>query len=127
MPDAFRILVVDDEELLRRLLVTALSGRGHQVDAVADGTEAVARLEKGRYELLITDFRMPRMTGTGLIRWIRERDLKVPVILMSSNTIEEMKSTVQDLSGVEFLRKPFGLTDLFTAVQRARRGQNPAK
>jgi len=122
----FRILVVDDEELLRRLLVTALSGRGHQVETAGDGEEAARKLESGRFDLLITDFRMPKMTGIALIQWIKEKKLRIPVVLMSSNTLEEMKATFSELVGVEFLRKPFGLTDLFTAVQRSRRSSNPS-
>lgn len=111
-----RILVVEDEELVRRLLLAALRPRGHRVEACADGEAAFRRLQEKRFDLLITDFRMPRMTGLELIRAL---SASLPTILMSSNTPEELELGARDLAGIEFLRKPFGLTDLHAAIERA--------
>jgi len=119
-----RILVVDDEPLLRRLLLTALEARGHAVDVCSDGEEALEKFEKGRYDLVVTDFRMPRMTGVELIQNLLRRPTRVPVVLTSSDTLEEMKIP-SPLEGVEFLQKPFGLSELFSAVQRALHPKSP--
>lgn len=115
-----RILVVEDEELVRRMIQAALKQRGHRVDVCADGEEAFGRLQMSEYDVLITDYRMPRMTGLELIRSL---DSSIPTILMSSNTPEELALTDKDLAGLEFLRKPFGLTDLYAAIARAMRKQ----
>jgi DNA-binding NtrC family response regulator len=111
-----RILVVEDEELVRRMLQAALKQRGHRVDVCVDGEQAFGRLQVSEYDVLITDYRMPRMTGLQLIHAL---DFSIPTILMSSNTPEELALTDKDLEGLEFLRKPFGLTDLYAAVNRA--------
>ena len=121
----YKILAVEDEVLLQRLLQTALKQRGHRVDVCGDGAEALEKLDQGSYDLVITDFRMPRMTGLTLIQTLRARARQIPIVLMSSNTLEEMGASAKDLAGIEFLRKPFGLTDLYAAVQRAVKAAPP--
>ncbi|MBI3858597.1 MAG: response regulator [Planctomycetes bacterium] len=116
---ARKILVVEDEELVRRLLISALRQRGHQVETCSNGEEALLKLEKIRVDVLITDFRMPRKTGMELIKALRKKGKCPPTVLMSSNTLEELAIGDADLAGVEFLRKPFGLTDLHEAIRRA--------
>ena len=117
-----RILVVEDEELVRRMMLAALKQRGHQVEVCPDGEAGLRKLREQPFDVLITDYRMPKMTGLELIQ--ATAGLGVPTILMSSNTLEEMKIDAKDLAGVEYLRKPFGLTDLHAAIARARI-QNP--
>ncbi|HEV3028656.1 MAG TPA: response regulator [Planctomycetota bacterium] len=120
MADAVgRILVVEDEPLIRQLLLTALGGRGHQVETCPNGAEGLQALKGGAFDVLITDFHMPRMTGIQLIEAARTSKLKISTILMSSNNLEELALTGKDLEGVQFLRKPFGITELFASVQRA--------
>jgi len=94
----------------------ALKQRGHQVEVCADGEAALRKLREQAFDVLITDYRMPKMTGLELIKATAGRG--VPTILMSSNTIEEMAVDARDLAGVEVLRKPFGLTDLHAAIAR---------
>jgi CheY-like chemotaxis protein len=114
-----RILVVEDEPLIRQLLLTALGGRGHKVETCPHGAEGLQKLKGGAFDVLITDFHMPRMTGIQLIEALRSSKIKIPTILMSSNNLEELALTGKDLEGVQFLRKPFGINELFGAVQRA--------
>jgi len=114
-----RILVVEDEPLIRQLLQTALSGRGHTVDVTADGEEGLRQARQGGHDVLITDYRMPKMTGLQLIAAVRSSKLKIATILMSSNTLEELALTARDLDGIQFLRKPFGISELYASVQRA--------
>jgi DNA-binding NtrC family response regulator len=111
-----RILVAEDEELVRRMLQAALKQRGHKVEVCADGEAAFHRLQEAEFDVLLTDFRMPKMTGLELIRALGPA---IPTILMSSNTPAELALTDKDLAGLEFLRKPFGLTDLYAAIARA--------
>lgn len=116
---SYRVLVVEDVELLRRLMIAALRQRGHRVEVVGDGDEALPLLEERTFDLLVTDYHMPRMNGLALIRAVQARPKPIPVVLMSSNSPEELALTAKDLQGVEFLRKPFGLTDLYAAMRRA--------
>jgi DNA-binding response OmpR family regulator len=120
LPDASRrILVVEDEPLIRQLLIAVLSLKNYQVETCADGEEGLERIRAGGIDLLITDFRMPRKTGVELIQGLRELRLSLPTILMSSNTPDEMMLTAGDLDGVEFLRKPFGIQEIHACIVRA--------
>ena len=120
MADAVcRILVVEDEPLIRQLLLTALGGRGHTVEACSNGAEGLDRIKAGGFEVLITDYHMPRMTGIQLIAAVRVSKTKISTILMSSNNLDELALTGKDLEGIQFLRKPFGINELYASVQRA--------
>jgi CheY-like chemotaxis protein len=68
-----RILVVDDEPMVRFLLVRFLEEEGHSVDEAADGIEALEHLSRRAYDLLITDVHMPRMCGIDLVRALRRQ------------------------------------------------------
>ncbi|HVR87134.1 MAG TPA: response regulator [Planctomycetota bacterium] len=120
MADAVgRILVVEDEPLIRQLLLTALGGRGHKIETCPNGAEGLQALKGGSFDVLITDFHMPRMTGIQLIEAVRASKVKIATILMSSNNLDELALTGKELEGVQFLRKPFGINELFASVQRA--------
>ena len=67
------ILVVDDEDNLRDVLVEVLSRDGHEVDSAVDGAEGLRRVEERRYDLVVTDLRMPGLEGPELYRALRER------------------------------------------------------
>jgi DNA-binding response OmpR family regulator len=126
LPDpTYRILVVEDEPLIRDLLIRALELRGHRVVTCGDGEEALLKIGGTRFDVVITDFRMPRMTGLALIRTLKARPERMPIVLMSSNNLEELAVTEKDLAGVEFLLKPFGLAELHAAVRRAVRSADP--
>jgi len=114
-----RILVVEDEPLIRQLLLTALGGRGHKIETCPNGAEGLQALKGGSFDVLITDFHMPRMTGIQLIEAVRASKVKIATILMSSNNLDELALTGKELEGVQFLRKPFGINELFASVQRA--------
>jgi len=120
VPEAVcRVLVVEDEPLIRQLLTAALGGRGHTIDTCSNGAEGLQQLQTASYDVLITDFHMPRMTGIQLIDAVRAARIKIAIILMSSNNLDELALTGKDLEGIQFLRKPFGINELFASVQRA--------
>jgi len=114
-----RILVVEDEPLIQQLLLTALGSRGHKVESASNGAEGLLRLKAGTFDVLITDFHMPKMTGIQLIHAVRAARIRISTILMSSNNLDELQVSGKDLEGIQFLRKPFGINELFASVQRA--------
>jgi two-component system response regulator AtoC len=84
-----RMLVVDDEPKMRRVLEFMLRSMGHEFDQASDGKEALAAVESGHFDLVITDLRMPRMDGLELLRELRKRGDDVPVIVLTAyGTIE---------------------------------------
>jgi CheY-like chemotaxis protein len=113
-----RILVVDDEETLRDVLVEVLTRDGHEVDSAADGAEGLRRAEAQRYDLVITDLRMPNLEGPELYRAVRQRYADNPprVIFMSANTGIEEYATFLAETGEPALEKPFNLADMRQVV-----------
>ena len=113
-----RILVVDDEENLRDVLVEVLMRDGHEVDSAADGSEGLLRLQGSRYDLVITDLRMPGIEGPALYEALRRQypDNPPRVVFMSANTgIEEYARFLAD-TGEPALEKPFNLADMRQVV-----------
>lgn len=78
------ILIIDDEPIERGSMALMLQQEGYYVTAVADGLSALAQLESSKYDVIITDLKMPQMTGIGLIREIKARDIDSAVILVTS-------------------------------------------
>ena len=113
-----RILVVDDEDNLRDVLVEVLKRDGHEVHSAADGAEALRRAEAQRYDLVITDLRMPNLEGPELYRAVRRRHADNPprVIFMSANTGIEEYATFLAETGEPALEKPFNLADMRQVV-----------
>ena len=112
------ILVVDDEDNLRDVLVEVLKRDGHEVDSAVDGAEGLRRAQERRYDLVVTDLRMPGLEGPALYRALRERypDRPPRVIFMSANTgIDEYASFLAE-TGEPALEKPFNLADMRQVV-----------
>lgn len=118
-----RILVVDDEPLMRGLLLNALGGKGYQVDSCVDGKMAMDQLASQAYDLVITDHDMPEMTGVELIRTLRSRGERTPVVLTTSHLLEDLIGPEETMDRVAYLRKPFGLTELHSSIRAALKGE----
>jgi CheY-like chemotaxis protein len=114
-----RVLIVDDNEDIRRANTELLQALGYDAEAVEDGCVAWERLQACSYDLLITDYDMPKMTGVELLKQVRAARMELPVILMSGTMpTEELKQ----LSCGQFdatLIKPFLLAELLQAVEQA--------
>jgi CheY-like chemotaxis protein len=115
-----RILVVDDEENLRDVLVEVLKRDGHEVQSAGDGIEGLRLTRDSRYDLVITDLRMPDLEGPALYEALRQQYPDDPprVIFMSANTgLEEYARFLAD-TGEPALEKPFNLADMRQVVQQ---------
>jgi DNA-binding response OmpR family regulator len=87
-----RILIVDDDEDIRRLDLEALAGAGYKVDGAADGVAAWDVIQLNRYDLLVTDYNMPRMSGVELLLKIHTARMALPVIMVSGTIpLEKLK------------------------------------
>src|SRR5579883_1642186 len=78
-----RVLLVDDEEAVRRASARVLGAEGFEVVQAGDGREALGQLERGQFDVVVSDVMMPNMSGLDLLRTIRQRDLELPVILLT--------------------------------------------
>ncbi len=116
-----RILVVDDEKNYLVVLSALLGGEGYEVITAQSGARALAMVEEDEPDLVITDMRMPRMSGLELIRGLKERAPGLPVVVMTAygtveNAVEAMKA-----GAVDYIMKPFENQQLLLTVERALR------
>jgi DNA-binding NtrC family response regulator len=102
-----RILVVDDDEVLRNMLIDTLSSLDYQSIPAEDGEKAWQILQQDSFDLVITDIKMPNMDGITLMKRIKEKDLKTPVIMITaySSAYPEDKALIEGADG--YLAKPF--------------------
>lgn len=120
MNDKPRILVVDDEAQLTRVLRTGLKSRGYDVRTAADGVSAVETFEDWNPNLVITDLAMPNMNGLELCRLLRSKS-QVPIIVLSAKGEEKTKIEALDLGADDFVTKPFGIEELLARVRASLR------
>jgi len=115
------ILIVDDEPRIASSLKTALerSGRGYRVTVVHSGEEALGVLERSSVDLLVTDLRMPGISGLDLIRWARSSSPRTRTILITAYGDDEVEAEVRRLEAYRYITKPFNLTDFTQAVEEA--------
>jgi DNA-binding response OmpR family regulator len=118
LPGPLRILVLDDDPALSRLMAALLARAGYAVDTGKDGEEGWAALNVGRYDLLMTDNDMPRLKGLDLVRRLRHAGILLPVIVVSGS--EELRAVADDdtLRLAAVMLKPFNPDDLIAQVER---------
>jgi DNA-binding NtrC family response regulator len=114
-----KILVIDDEQNIRRMLTRVLSSEGFVVKEAINGLEALKRLEEENYSLVLLDLKMPGLNGIETLKKIRENDLNLAVIMMSAygsvpEAVEAMK-----LGALDYLIKPFDIEELKIIIKRA--------
>ena len=115
-----RVLVVDDEPQITRVLRTVLTSQGYQVRVAAEGEAALSSVSEWRPELVITDLYMPRMDGIELCRRIRAVSA-VPIIVLSVKGEERTKVEALDVGADDYVTKPFGIDELLARVRAALR------
>jgi two-component system NtrC family sensor kinase len=114
-----QILIVDDEKDIRRLLKEMLAFEGHEVTEAASGAEALERLHKAPFDLVVTDVRMPSMGGLELLRRVREVSPSTEVIVATAYAELDTALECMRAGAFDLLRKPFNLQELFTCISRA--------
>ena len=118
MADARRVVVVDDEAGMRAGLVEVLTRGGFAVEPFGTAEDALTRLAAGGVDLLITDLRMPGMSGLDLLRETRQSATDVPTVVITAHGTVEDAVVAMKLGAVDFLTKPFSPTDLLHLVGR---------
>ena len=120
MTQSARILVVDDEPQLTRVLRTGLKSRGYDVRVAADGVAGFEAFNDWHPNLVITDLAMPNMDGLELCRRLRTIT-QVPIIVLSAKGEEKTKVEALDLGADDYVTKPFGIDELLARVRASLR------
>jgi two-component system, OmpR family, KDP operon response regulator KdpE len=121
-----RILVVDDEPQITRVLHTSLSSQGYDVRVANDGESALNIMKEWPPDLVVTDLAMPQMNGLELCRRVRSKS-EVPIIVLSVRGEERTKVQALDAGADDYVTKPFGMSELMARVRATLRRVRPAK
>jgi len=122
----YKILVVDDEEQMRKLIVSLLSPKGHQCVTANDGREALDKFMETKFDALITDIVMPEMDGITLTKELSKHYQNLPVMVMTGYTEEYSAETAIASGAREFINKPFSISEFlirFDKMMRDHKGE----
>jgi CheY-like chemotaxis protein len=110
-PSRYTILVVDDEELIRNLIVTFLSKMGHSCLTAVDGVDALDKMKENKIDAVITDIKMPNMDGITLTSEISIQYPGLPIMVMTAFDEEYSAGIAISAGAREFIKKPFSLDE----------------
>ena len=107
-----RVLIVDDNPNMSSLLAEILEVFDSDTDLAGDGQEALSKLESGEFAMIITDMRMPNMTGLELLEKVKSKHPKLPVVLISGYCVNDLEDSQSEIKADGFLGKPLMMSDI---------------
>ena len=114
-----RILIVDDEAKIRKILKIMLSFRGHSVDEAADGEEALEKIKNDVYDLVIADIKMPKMSGLDLLKEVKNLQYPVPIVFITAYATIDSAVEAMRAGAVDYIPKPFEEDRIHLTIERA--------
>jgi CheY-like chemotaxis protein len=111
-----KILLVDDNAVVRDMLVDLVASLGYTADAAGGGVEALAMLDRGRYDIVFTDLLMPGMSGWDVLAAVRRREPQMPIIIITGTPV--IGDPRAALPGVAVLKKPVDVKALDTMIKQ---------
>lgn len=113
-----KILVAEDEPVLRMLITDTLEDEGYEVDNATDGEEALTKIRGGSYSVAIVDHMMPRMTGLEVISMVRQQSAypTLKMIMLSAKSQQSDREKAMDIGADVFMAKPFSPKELVRVV-----------
>ena len=112
------ILVVDDEQEVCELISDALSSQGHKVESAGDGVEAVEKIKRSKFTMVVTDINMPRMDGMQLIEYIAHNHADIDIIAITGHRMKYRYTEVVEAGAADFITKPFTVNELEAKLNR---------
>jgi len=123
------ILVVDDEQIVLKSCERVLKPEGYEVDTATSGNEALALLEKNKYDLIVTDIKMPEMDGLEFMRRVRVKNPDINIVVITGHPSQESIKEALSLRIIDYLPKPFSPAHLVevtnNAVEMKKKGVAP--
>lgn len=115
----YSILFVDDNREFRKTMKKILERRGYDFTEAPDGIEALKLLLDKRFDLIISDLRMPNLDGLKLMEEIRKKSINVPVIFLTAYGEVESYMDLMNMGAFDYLNKPISIPDMLRIVERA--------
>jgi len=112
------ILLVDDEPVFRKMAKAFFEKNGYNISLASNGLDAIEKIKKTDFDLIITDYRMPGLNGLNLINWIREFKSDLPVFFMTSYVNREMQHFAMEAGAKAFLLKPIDFANLVKKIEK---------
>ena len=120
-----RLLVVEDERKLGRLIQGLLEDENHTVDLAFDGEEALEYIRGGDYDLIVLDVMLPGVDGLEVCRQVRARKIRTPILMLTARTSVEDRVAGLDAGADDYLTKPFAFAELLARVRALSRREVP--
>ncbi|WP_300485597.1 response regulator transcription factor [Flavobacterium sp.] len=114
-----RIVLAEDNDILRKSLSFFLESKGYEVDQFSDGKDALEAIEANNYDLVLTDINMPGISGMEITQYIRQRiQSDIPVIILTSSGVEQTELDSFDIGANEFIAKPVSPAVLLVRINK---------
>jgi two-component system cell cycle response regulator len=120
-PSHYKVLIVDDDESIRSLMVSLLAQKGHHCETATNGLEALDRISKTEIDAVITDIVMPEMDGISLTKELLKRYQNLPVMTVTGYAEEYSAETAMASGAREFVKKPFSTTEFIIRFDKMMR------
>ena len=113
-----KILFVDDDADLRKIVNDQLTALGYVLEEAEDGNAALQKLEKGNYDIMLLDINMPGKTGIDVLKFIKDKALKTRVIMLTGRVGFSVATDSLKLGAYDYITKPFNLDYLVFSIKR---------
>ncbi len=123
MSEMPRVLIIEDEEKMARMLARVLRGEGHVAETAGDGRTGLRRALDDTFDLLIVDWMLPERSGVQVVRGLRAADVHTPVLMLTARGQVEDRVEGLDAGADDYLPKPFALPELLARVRALTRRQ----
>jgi DNA-binding response OmpR family regulator len=114
----YKILYADDDPSIRGAVRSEIVEAGYELDEAGDGAEAIQKLEKGDYDLLLLDINMPGTSGLDVLRFIKDRKLPCRIIMLTGRLGFSVATESLKLGADEYITKPFSVEFLLLTIKR---------
>lgn len=117
--EKFKVLIVDDDSTLRDLLSETINGMGYIVETAEDGEDALNKLKRERFDVVVSDLKMPGMDGITLLNNIKALDSNILVIIITAYATLETAVKAIERGAYDYIAKPFRLDEFMVVVRNA--------
>ncbi len=121
----YRILVVDDEKVIREFLRDFLSDQGYETDLATDGKEALDKIKRSNYDLVITDIKMPNADGIEVLKKVKRKNSNTEVIIITGYPSLDTEAECKNFGAAGYIVKPFQINQIKLLVGRALKSKKP--